>query len=202
MILGSWQPSVVLTYAGAVAAAYGIGLAAAGSVRGALTCLVIAGLADLADGPVARSLRRDDAAKRFGVVLDTVADVVSFVALPVALLFALLPRAAAAGVAAVWVVAALARLAHFTAVDADAAGPVRHYRGVPVTYAALVIPVVGLLRPILAGTGFQVLLAAAMLGLALLFVVDVRVPKPRGLAYGAFGALALIVLVLLWTVEV
>lgn len=202
MILGSWNPSVVLTYLGATVAAYGIGLAAAGSLRGALTCLVLAGLLDLADGPVARRVRRDDRAKRFGVVLDTVADVVAFVALPVAVLFAVLPLGAAVLPAAIWVVAGLARLAHFTAHDADTETAVSYYRGVPVTYAALVIPVVCLAKPWLAPVGFQSVITVTMAVLALLFVLDVKVPKPRGLAYAGFGVLAVIVVALLWIVEV
>jgi len=201
VILGSWNPSVVLTYLGAAVAAYGIGLAAAGSLRGALTCLVVAGILDLADGPIARRVKRDDKAKRFGVVLDTVADVVSFVALPVAVLFAVLPLGAAALPAAIWVVAGLARLAHFTANDADAEGAVSHYRGVPVTYAALVIPLVCLTKPLLPGVAFQSVITVAMAALAALFVLDVKVPKPRGIAYAGFGLLAVIVVALLWIVR-
>ncbi len=201
MILGRWNPSVILTYLGASTAGLGIGFAAAGSVRAALTCLIVAGLLDLADGPVARRVRRDSAAKRFGVMLDSVADVVGFVALPVAVLFTLLPFSAAGALSAVWVVAALARLAHFSAVDADAEGPVSHYRGVPVTYAALVLPLAYLTGAFLPEIGVQAVLGAATLVLAALFVLDVKVPKPRGLAYAGFGALAVIVLVLLWIVR-
>ena len=37
--------------------------------------------------------------------------------------------------------------------------------------------------------------------LAALFVLDVKVPKPRGIAYAGFGLLAVIVVALLWIVR-
>jgi CDP-diacylglycerol--serine O-phosphatidyltransferase len=190
VILGSWNPSVILTYLGTAVAVSGISLAGSGAITGAVACLVVVGLIDLADGPVARRVVRDVAARRFGVVIDTVADVVAFVALPVAILAALLPIAAAMALG----------LAHFTADQADPEGPVAHYRGLPVTYAALVLPLVALTKRLLPTIAFQGVLAGSVLILAAAFVVDVRVPKPRGVAYVVFGMMAVAVLGLLGVV--
>jgi CDP-diacylglycerol--serine O-phosphatidyltransferase len=200
VILGSWNPSVILTYLGTAVAVSGISLAGSGAITGAVACLVVVGLIDLADGPVARRVVRDVAARRFGVVIDTVADVVAFVALPVAILAALLPIAAAMALGALYAIAGLARLAHFTADQADPEGPVAHYRGLPVTYAALVLPLVALTKRLLPTIAFQGVLAGSVLILAAAFVVDVRVPKPRGVAYVVFGMMAVAVLGLLGVV--
>ena len=194
MVLGSWHPSVALTYAGAVVSALGMTLAVSGNTRGALACLVLAGLADLFDGPVARSMRRDDTQRAFGVQLDSLVDVLSFVAFPVVLLHALtggpwwgLP------VLLGYAVAGLARLTFFTLGAAADDTPLRHYRGLPVTYAALIFPLAALTRPWL-GAAFAPALIALTALVAVLFVLDVPVPKPRGLAYAGFGVLAVGVL--------
>lgn len=193
MILGCWNPSVILTYLGTIIATLGIGFAVNGALSGALSCLVIAGLIDLVDGPVARAVRRDERAKRFGVVLDSVADVIAFLALPVVILTSIRPGLLSVGVAAAFAIAGLARLAHFT-IDADSEAPVSHYLGLPVTYAALIVPVTGLAKPLLPEPGFGVLLAAVMLATAVAFVVPVRIAKPRGRAYIFFALLAIALL--------
>lgn len=198
MILGCWNPSVILTYIGTIVSVTGITLALNGSLSGALSCLVIAGLIDLADGPVARAVRRDERAKRFGVVLDSVADVVAFLALPAVILASMQPGLAAVPAGAVFVIAGLARLAHFTTVDADSFAPVPHYNGLPVTYAALIVPLACLLTPNLPVAAGGLLLGTVLVATAVAFVVPLRIPKPRGKAYAFFGVLAVALLTALW----
>lgn len=205
MIIGSWHPSVVLTYLGAATSALGMTLALGGHLSGAVACLVVAGLADLFDGPVARSMSRTDAQRAFGVQVDSLTDVLSFVAFPVVLVAALVDAWWVVPVLALYTVAGLARLTHFTVavdVDADAAGaPRRHFQGLPVTYAALVLPLTALLRPHV-GEAFGPLLTVVTAALAVLYVLDVPVPKPRGAAYAALGLLAVAILVALAAVGV
>ena len=202
MIIGSWHPSVVLTYAGAATSALGMSLALDGHLSGAVACLVVAGLADLFDGPVARAMSRTAAQRAFGVQVDSLADVLSFVAFPVVLVAALVGHWWVVPVLALYTVAGLARLTHFTVAAAGAgAGPRRHFQGLPVTYAALVLPLAALLRPQLGAVFGPVITVVAAL-LAVLFVLDVPVPKPRGLAYVALGLLAVAILVALAVVGV
>ena len=198
MILGSWHPSVVLTYAGAATSALGMSLAVAGHLRGAVACLVLAGLADLFDGPVARSMTRTDAQRAFGVQVDSLADVFSFVAFPVVLVAVLVGQWWVVPVLALYTVTGLARLTHFTVtaeVVHEGTSP-GHFRGLPVTYAALVLPLTALLRPHV-GAAFEPVLAAVAAILAVLFVLDVPVAKPRGTAYAALGLLAVAIMVAL-----
>lgn len=195
--LGFFNRSVVLTYAGLVSSVLGIWLAQTARVEGALICLVIAGLADLFDGPVARRFARSAELQRFGQEIDSLADMVSFIALPVVLAFGL-------GVQSLWSVpilagyalAGLIRLGYFNAVTRDdpteeSAGPrIRYYRGVPVTYAALVLPVAALATIALPATAGPWLVGAVLALLGLLFVLDVPVRKPSGASYAVFGVLA------------
>ncbi|WP_407343234.1 CDP-alcohol phosphatidyltransferase family protein [Pengzhenrongella phosphoraccumulans] len=196
MIIGSWHPSVVLTYAGAVTSALGMSLALSGHLRGAVACLVVAGLADLFDGPVARAMSRSEAQQAFGVQVDSLADVFSFVAFPVVLVAALVGHWWVVPVLALYTVAGLARLTHFTVAAAVDDAPRRFFHGLPVTYAALVLPLTALLRPHLGAT-FGPLLTLVTAALAVLFVLDVPVPKPRGAAYVALGLLAVAIMVAL-----
>ncbi|QTE28507.1 CDP-alcohol phosphatidyltransferase family protein [Pengzhenrongella sicca] len=201
MILGSWHRSVVLTYVGAATSALGMSLAISGHLRGAVAALVVAGLADLFDGPLARATTRTDAQRAFGVQVDSLTDVVSFVAFPVVLVSALVGEPWVVPVLALYTVAGLARLTHFTVAAGADDTPRQFFHGLPVTYAALVLPLTALLRPHL-GAAFGPLLAAVTAALAVLFVLDVPVPKPAGAAYAGLGLLAVATLVALAVVGI
>ena len=90
MIIGKYNKSVILTYAGVVMAAAGIFLALDGLyIRYAVMLLIIAGICDLFDGKIARAVKRTEEEKSFGVQIDSLADMVDFVAFPVILLYCL-----------------------------------------------------------------------------------------------------------------
>ncbi len=194
-MIGIAHPANTITYVGIAAAAAGLALAP-GATGWAVVLLIVAGVCDLFDGAFARRFKRDEQARAFGVQLDSLADMVSFVALPIAILVATRPPLwLAILVSVVYAAAAVTRLAFFN-VTTD--GTPADYRGVPVTYAALVLPLVWLVVH-LAGGAPALPWAIALAVLAVGFVVDVRVPKPRGVAYIAFGVLAVVLVAgLVW----
>ena len=207
-IIGFYNPSVVLTYAGVSVAVLGLWLAASARQEAALICLVVAGLADLFDGPLARRVTRDAAARRFGQEIDSLADMVSFIALPVVIAMSLGVRSGwAVPVLAVYALAGVVRLAYFNAVTrGDASGdaaaePVRAFRGLPVTYAALILPAAALVAAALPASAMPWIVGVVLAALGALFVLDVPVPKPRGASYAVFGALAIAVVVALAFVD-
>ena len=83
MILGAYNAACLLTLTGAGAAIAAIVLASSGKIELALIGLMLAGLADLFDGVVARRLALNNYEKEYGVQLDTVVDVIAFVATPI-----------------------------------------------------------------------------------------------------------------------
>jgi len=217
-VIGIYDRAAVLTLLGVASAVLGMWFALSGQVRGALVCLVAAGVCDLFDGPVARRFPRDDAAGRFGIALDSLADAVSFVALPIAVAHALGVRSALAVPFLLgYALAGVVRLAYFTMLataetttaDASGAAPVGttghgpegHYRGLPVTYAALVFPVAALLSPVLPRGVFVAGYATLVGTVAVLFVLDVPVRKPRRAGYAVFAALAVAVTTALLIVD-
>jgi CDP-diacylglycerol--serine O-phosphatidyltransferase len=190
-LIGIYHRSNLLTWLSIALAAAGIWLAFARSLSHGMACLVACGVCDLLDGPYARRFKRDERQSWYGVELDSLADALAFGALPMSLYFA----SGGGGtlglaVSVAYMLAAINRLAFFNTEAAEAAKgakarpgePVQAYRGLPVTYAALAYP--------LAWQACQTWLPAyvgAALGclsavLALLFVLDIKVAKPRGLA--------------------
>ncbi len=197
MLIGEWNPSVILTYVGVGFAVTGIFFAGAGNVNPAFACLIAAGVCDLFDGAVARRCKRDEAQKRFGIQLDSLADVMDFLALPAAICFGMGMRSwyqAAALIA--FCVCGIARLAFFNVSEAQEEGAVKYYRGLPVTYTALILPFLYLLRYALRDGVFFPVFTGGIAAVAVLNILDIRVVKPRGIAYGFFAVLAAVMLVM------
>lgn len=162
----------------------------------AYCCLMIAGVCDLFDGMVARKVKRDEEEKAFGVQLDSLVDVMSFIALPVTIF-------AASGLNEIWfvplfvlfAVSGIARLAYFNIITADTEGPVEFYTGLPVTFSALIFPLVYLMRYAVNDLAYKIIYAAAIFIVALLGVMRINIYKPRGAAYIIFALLAIGLLV-------
>jgi len=113
----------------------------------ALLALVCAGICDLLDGHVARRMsahgKRSDAQSQFGQTLDSLVDVINFGMAPMVFIYALQPSPSVSFYlcAGFYVACAVLRLAYFTVhgLLEDSRG--KYYSGLPVTYAALLLPV-------------------------------------------------------------
>jgi CDP-diacylglycerol--serine O-phosphatidyltransferase len=199
MILGAYNLACLLTLSGLVAAIGAVVLSSAGEMELALVGLMLAGLADLFDGFVARRLRRSEYEQAFGVQIDTVVDVVSFVVTPFVIALNAGPRSALLlGAMTVFAVAGAVRLAHFNTLSTLGADQSTHHRGLPVTYTALIFPVLFIARDLVAGPTFSILLGTAFLLIGALFVIDVPIRKPRGVFYALFPGLG-VLLIAYWT---
>lgn len=191
MILGAFNAACLVSLFGAGAAATAIALASAGSIELALVGLMLAGLADLFDGVVARRLELTAYEKVYGTQLDTVVDAVAFVATPFVIVLNAVPGTLPLFAAlAVFVLAGIVRLAHFSTLQASGVDQSTHHRGLPVTYTALILPLVFIVRDFVTTTGFGVLLGALFLLMGILFVLDVPVRKPHGFHYLLLAMLA------------
>ena len=199
MILGAYNLACLLSLSGLVAAIAAIVLSSTGEIELALVCLMLAGLADLFDGFVARRLKRSDYEKEFGVQLDTVVDVVAFVVTPFVIAFnAGLRSLPALVLMAAFAVGGAVRLAHFNTLSAQGADQSTHHRGLPVTYTALIFPVLFIVRDLVPMVTFRILLGAAFPLIGVLFVVDRPIRKPRGVFYALFPVLG-VLLIAYWT---
>ena len=76
-----------MTYFGVVSAIVGVGLAMYGRTSMAVVCLMISGFCDLFDGSIARTRQRTENEKKFGIQIDSLADMICFGILPVTMFF-------------------------------------------------------------------------------------------------------------------
>ena len=147
---GYW---VVLTYLAVVAAVTGICFALLGAVNAAVVCMIIAGICDTFDGTVARTAKRTDTEKAFGIQIDSLADVISFGILPATIGFAIYQKwgvhttfhtLITVVIMAGFVLAGLIRLAYFNVTEEEmqARGEKRtYYEGLPITMSSLLLSV-------------------------------------------------------------
>ena len=82
-MIGFYNVSVILTYAGVVSAVFGMSAAFNGNFKIAMICLMISGFTDMYDGTVAKMIKRSDDAKKFGIEIDSLCDLICFGAFPV-----------------------------------------------------------------------------------------------------------------------
>lgn len=198
MFIGKYNRSVILTYIGVAASFAGIAFTVESGIAPAMTALIIAGICDLFDGVIARKCKRDKSAMEFGVQIDSLADVVSFLALPAVLGLRLMDGVGIAKYPVIlgYILCGVIRLAWFNT-SAAAEGMRTHYDGLPVTYAALIIPVMYAVLGFFPEFNAAIIWAAAYVTVAVLFILNVKIAKPRGVWYIIFGALAIGVITLI-----
>jgi len=190
-VIGLYNPPALVSMLGLCLAVALCALAMAGHLELAVPCLILAGLCDLFDGMVARRLRVDARSSAFGVELDSIVDMACFGLAPLILGFAAGMSGPLAWVAgAAYACAAAQRLANFNTAGLevhDDGG--RFYTGLPVTYAAMIFPLVltaihGL------GADPEPWLTASYLATAVAFVTPVPIRKLSGPAYVVLPVLA------------
>ncbi len=186
-MIGKWNKSVIVTYVGMLLSVASMILIMSGLNRFAMICFMGAGICDLFDGTIARMCKRTEEEKRFGIQLDSLIDVVSFVTLPVVLLITICGvKWYSVTACAIYVLFGVCRLAYFNVCQEeseDKDSPVKYYTGLPVTYAAMIFPLLYLSSIWLdiAVTGY--ILCAAMAVMAVLFVMKLKFIKPGKKGY-------------------
>ena len=203
MLIGNYNKPVLLTYCGIVISLLGMMLSLGGEIRYGFVCLIAAGICDLFDGRFANLFKRSAYEKGFGVEIDSLGDMINFAAFPVVLFYSL-------GLTQWWhlllfsfyVLAAVTRLAHFNVVakQHEASQRPTYFQGLPVTYSALIFPVVWLMCHWWWPSGLSTVFPCTILVVGLLFVLNVKIPKPGLKLYVFFGALALLVSYLILSV--
>lgn len=181
-ILGYYNYTVILTYIGMIIGALGIKCSIDGNFRGAVICLMIAGLCDMFDGTIASTKDRDGMEKRFGIQIDSLCDLICFGVLPGIFIYNICDAADVSFCsAAFYILCALVRLAYFNVMeekrqDTEKSGR-KYYQGMPVTSVALIIPAVYIIENYIniSEPGVYVILAC-IAGAA--FLVPVKIKKP------------------------
>jgi len=204
-MVGYWGYTVYLTYMSLISAVLGVGFAVvdhnyfAGAV-----CLLVSGFLDLFDGKVARTKKnRTDREKKFGMQIDSLADLVAFGVLPAAIGWAIgLEKWWQWLILALFVLCGLVRLAYFNVLEeerqATEGGANTGFIGLPITTSALIFPLIVIFAEDL-GDWFQLAYLIALSIVGLLFVVRIKIKKPKlpmVIAMVVFGIIVLTILIL------
>lgn len=200
LVIGYLNLPNAITLIGMLFALASISLSLQGALAYSLAAMLAAGVCDLLDGAAARRTPRTDQQRQFGQALDSLVDVVSFGVAPLAFLYALqtAPSLALNLCAFLYLAAAVLRLSYFSvhglAEEAAGQGKSKYYTGMPVTYAAFLLPASAALASLLPWQSAQEWLRCAwLLAVGSLFVSQWRFKKPSGAGY----ALCLLVLLAL-----
>lgn len=191
-MIGFWNVSVILTYLSLVAAVVGIRIAMNGNHIMAVVCLMIAGFCDMFDGRIARAIKRTEDEKVFGIQIDSLNDLVCFGVLPAVIAYSFgVDGVLGMMVCAFYVLAALIRLAYFNVTEQKRQQETdenrRYYQGLPVTTIAGLFPVLCMFKNVISsgfpgviGDVFPIFLGIALTIIGLLFILNIKVPKPHG----------------------
>ena len=181
-MIGFYNASVILTYLGVVSAVFGMSQAFNGNFKIAILCLMISGLTDMYDGTIAKMIKRSEDAKKFGIEIDSLCDLVCFGVYPVVIGYCLgMDQWYARIIYMCYVLGGVIRL------------------GLPIKSVALIIPIVYQLRRFFPEE-FPYIHVAMLAVIAFLFVFDFKVFKPDKkcmLAFVVIGALIAVKMFLL-----
>ena len=181
-MIGIYNYTVILTYVGFTSGFIGFYFAINNNPAAAIVCLMVSGCCDMFDGKIARTKKnRTSEEKQFGIEIDSLCDVVCFGALPAFIGYSLGMRGVLFyPILLFFPLAALIRLAYFNMKEIERIkkedGEAVYASGLPVTMAALILPIVFLFRSFVEDI-FVYVFAVAMLGVAILFIVPIRLKK-------------------------
>ena len=211
-MLGYWSYTVILTYLSVICACVGIGFSANGQTDAAIICLLICGGLDMFDGKVARTKKnRTNGEKDFGVQIDSLSDIIAFGILPACIGYSLIAPLQGKWQYYVFIVMifayvlfGLVRLAYFNTLenerDRSDDKPVKEYLGLPITNAALLLPVIYVLKFVVNTEPFIYIYMGSLVLLSLLYVVKFKLKKPNkyyAIFMSIFGVLLIAGLVVL-----
>ena len=174
---------MILTYLSLVSSLMGMVCAYRGEFGLAVGCLAVSGICDMFDGIVART-KKDRTAdeKNFGIQLDSLCDIVCFGVFPAVILYFWGVRQAhGLAVLVFYVLCALIRLAFLNVLETKRqmveSGISKGYRGLPVTTAAVIFPLVFLIDAMLPRGIVLAVYYFLPLVVGFLFILDFHVPK-------------------------
>jgi CDP-diacylglycerol--serine O-phosphatidyltransferase len=182
-MIGFYDYTVILTYMSLISGVIGMFCTFTGHMHWAIFCLALCGLFDTFDGKVARSKKnRTEEEKQYGIQIDSLCDMVSFGAFPVAICYhSGMNTIPGMVILAFYCLAGLIRLAYFNVMEETRQKETdekrKYYQGLPITSIAVILPLVYLGSAVLQNF-FVPVLHVAMLITGILFILNFRFRKP------------------------
>lgn len=184
MFIINLKKSVLLTYLGVIFGVISMTLAFTKMafaeveyMRYSLVLLILAGICDMFDGKVARMCKRTDEEKNFGIQIDSLADTVNFLVLPVVIMLSLaMTSVLDMCIYIVFIICGISRLGVFNC-NANLDKPVEYYSGLPVTSSAVIYPLLGLFHGRISESIFHYICIFTTLIVGILFITKIKIPK-------------------------
>lgn len=182
LFIGFYNASVILTYIGLASAVFGIFQAFEGNFMVAVFCQLIAGVCDMFDGKIARAMKRTDDEKVFGIQIDSLCDLICFGVFPAVFAYCIGVKSTVGMIILIYyVLAAVIRLGYFNVTEQTRQQQTsenrKMYQGLPVTSAALLIPIMYLVTLLVDGI-IVPFFTCGMLLIGILFIANIKVKKP------------------------
>ena len=202
MFIGKFNKSIIVTYLGVMAAIIGMYFATMKEFKYAVLCMIVAGVCDMFDGKIARMCKRDKEEKMFGIELDSLADTIDFVVLPC--VFGLSLGLTSWYHIVGYILLAIAgvhRLAYFNVMSylRNDDGPVKFYSGMPVTTTSITVPLLYVVSSFISCNTYYILYTVLIYLTAILFVLNIKIPKLKGVAYPIVAVIAIASIIYLLT---
>lgn len=209
-MIGFYNYTVILTYLGLISSVVGMYMASSGKFLAASLCLIVSGICDMFDGMVARSCKnRSEQAKCFGIQIDSLCDLVCFGVFPgmFNIFYTKMNNSklelVSLVISALFILCGVIRLGYFNVMEMERQKETsevrKYYQGMPVTSIAGYLPLLYAFRVLFKEDIFAILINLLVLIVAVLFVLDIKIPKPhkRGVTVmSVIGMVLIIVLVL------
>ncbi|MBR0373323.1 MAG: CDP-alcohol phosphatidyltransferase family protein [Mogibacterium sp.] len=201
-MLGVYNYTVILTYIGMLSGFAGITFAMQGNISMAVICLLISGVCDMFDGKIASTMERTSQEKRFGIQIDSLSDLICFGVLPAVMVVNYIENSVFTYAAAsAYVLCALIRLAWFNVNEEERqdreSSRREYYLGLPVTLAAVILPVTYWAAEHFAWSDTVVYPSVlAMMSAAFLTPFKIRKPSLSKLGMLLFGGAGMLLLIL------
>ncbi len=211
-MIGYYNVSVILTYIGLLSSLFGmanLSVARSGNpwaIKIAFLCLLFSGFCDMFDGKIARRIQRSDAAKEFGIQIDSLCDLICFGVYPAFIVITMSHKHWISMIAGgLFVLGGVIRLGYFNVMEHERQQITdenrKYYQGLPITSSALIFPFIfaveGLVnryrpRIPIEIPNMNLIYTIIMFLVAFLFVWDIKVKKPgmkETLVMGVMGIL-------------
>lgn len=200
IFLGYYSYWVILTYLSVISATVGIYYAFNSNIKHSILCLIISGICDMFDGTVARKANRTETEKKFGIQIDSLADIISFAILPAVIGYSLFTNEFKYNeniliiiftilILSGYNLAALTRLAYFNVTEEEFQGKNikrKFYEGLPVTSVSMILPAIYSIFTYFKFYPCEIYIIALMI-IAILFILKVKVSKLKLKSIGFIG---------------
>ena len=193
-IVRQLDPANSLTLLGLILGFSAVSFAWNDSYYLASICITYSGIIDLFDGVVARNIARTSLQKDVGKQLDSLVDLCSFGFAPAVFAYSYgLQDAVSIAILILYLCANALRLAYFNCTGLVQGGRNEFFTGLPVTYAALFIPLAFTCSIVIPKSATLILLRIVYTSLAIAMLANFKMLKLKGIWYGIFavGAVAM-----------